>query len=67
MGDIGSMIEICTDLCERHPVGMFPDLSQPEPLLHLSIPSGRKKQAELVILYIFRVDGGILNLAMQVM
>lgn len=47
---------------------MFPDLSQPETLLHLSIPSDKKvEKAALVILYIFGVDGGILNLAMHVM
>lgn len=35
----------CTDLCESHPVGMFPDLRQPETLLHLSVPSGDKDEA----------------------
>lgn len=51
---------------------MFPDLSQPEPLLHLSIPAEKHEQARpvfgyVVYSYIFIEDGGILNLAVRVM
>lgn len=68
-------MRICTDLCEGHSVGMFSDLSQPETLLHLSIPSDKKRKEEFclhynihinTVHYIFRVYGGILNLAMQI-
>lgn len=66
-------MRICTDLCEGHSVGMFSDLSQPETLLHLSIPSDKKEKMSFAynihintVHYIFRVYGGILNLAMQI-
>lgn len=40
--------KIFTDLRKGHPVGMFPDLSQPETLFHLSVPAG-KEQRSLVM------------------
>ena len=42
-----------TNLCKGHSVGMFPDLSQPETLLHLSIPTGKARAAFCYATYIY--------------
>lgn len=57
--------KISSDLCEGHPVGMFPDLSQPKTLLHLSIPWEKEQNSGEIIFFTHFVDG-VLNMAMPV-